>query len=97
MTEKDNGRTVCARVSQRVEVYLSGTVASPWSPITAAGTQLQPTASGKLSLKLGTTGAVFTAVAPGETVVVSTRPMCGASGSDCPTTVSFRVTVSVQG
>jgi hypothetical protein len=96
--ETDNGRTVCARVSQRVEVYLHGTSANKWSAITASAGPLQPATSGKLSLQVGVTGAAFTAVSPGEADVVSSRPMCNvtSAASDCPTVVRFRVTVSVR-
>jgi hypothetical protein len=98
VTEADNGRTVCARVSQRIEIYLHGTVAQPWSAITAAGDRLRPTASGKLSLPVGVTGAVFTALAPGPVEVVSSRPMCSAQPgqSGCTALAAFRVTVSVS-
>jgi hypothetical protein len=99
VTEADSGRTRCVRVSQRIEIYLHGTVANLWSPITATGHQLQPTASGKLALPVGVTGAVFTAIAMGQADVISTRPMCRsqAAGSDCGTAASFRVTVTVRG
>jgi hypothetical protein len=99
LTEADNGRTVCARISQRIEIYLHGTQANPWSPITAGGAQLRSAASGKLSLQVGVTGAVFTTVAAGQVDVVSSRPMCSPSsaGSGCSGTAEFRVTVSVRG
>jgi hypothetical protein len=99
VTETDNGRTVCALVSQRIEIYLHGTVAEPWSALTAAGGGLRPTASGKLSLPVGVTGAVFTAVSRGPAEVVSTRPTCAnqPTGSSCTTFARFRVTVSVRG
>jgi hypothetical protein len=99
VTETDNGRTVCAQVSQRIEIYLHGTVAEPWSAITAAGGGLRPTASGKLSLPVGVTGAVFTAVTRGPAEVVSTRPTCAGqpTGAGCTIFARFRVTVSVRG
>jgi len=99
VTEADTGRTVCARVSQRIEIYLHGTVASPWSAITVVGDPLRPTASGKLSLPVGVTGAVFTAVAPGQAEVDSARPTCTSQPGEpaCSAVAQFRVTVSVRG
>jgi hypothetical protein len=99
VTDTDSGRTICARVSQRVEVYLHGTVAAPWSSIAATGGPLRPTASGKMSLRVGVTGAVFDAVAPGSAEVVSNRPMCTSEpgGSGCTGPVAFHVTVLVRG
>ena len=98
VTEVDNGRTVCAAVSQRIEFYLHGTADRLWSPITAEGNPLSPTGSGKLSLAIGVTGAVFTAVAPGAAEVTSTRPTCASapSGATCDSVVLFRVSVSVH-
>jgi hypothetical protein len=98
VSETDTGRTVCARVSQRIEIYLHGTVASPWSAITVVGDPLRPTASGKLSLPLGVTGAVFTAVAPGQAEVDSVRPTCTSQpgGAACSAIAQFRVTVAVR-
>ena len=68
------------------------------SPITAEGNPLSRNGSGKLSLAVGVTGAVFSAVAPGTVEVTATRPTC-ASASNAPTCDSvalFRVTVSVH-
>jgi hypothetical protein len=97
VAETDSGRTLCARVSQRIEVYLHGTATNPWSAITAAGDLLRPTANGKLSLAVGVTGAVFTAVGPGQVELVSTRPTCTGQhdGSECNGPAEFRVTLSV--
>ncbi len=99
VTEADNGRIVCARISQRIEVYLHGTLANPWSPVTATGAQLRPAPSGKLSLQVGVTGAVFSVVAAGQTDILSSRAMCNppSSGSACPTKTTFRLTVSAGG
>jgi hypothetical protein len=97
LTETDSGRAVCARVSQRIEIFLHGSAQSKWAPITATGTALAPATSGKLSLAIGVTGAAFAAVAPGVAEVGSTRPMCDTrqAGTECPTTAGFHLTVTV--
>jgi hypothetical protein len=97
VAETDTGRTVCARVSQRIEVYLHGTPANPWSAISVADGPLRSATSGKLSLPIGVTGAVFIAVARGQVEIVSTRPMCTGQqrSNGCEGPVEFRVRVSI--
>ena len=98
VTELDNGSPVCAGVGQQIEFYLHGTSDRPWSPIAAEGNPLSPTSSGKLSLAVGVTGAVFIAVATGTAEVTATRPTCPSSpgGPTCNSIVMFRVLVSVH-
>lgn len=98
VTELDNGRTVCAAVTQRIEILLHGSTDRPWTAITANGDQLSPAGTGRMSLGIGVTGAAFTAVRPGEAEVTSTRRVCAPdpNGSACTAVVLFRVTVSVH-
>jgi hypothetical protein len=98
VTELENGRALCARTGQRLEFYLHGSVERPWSPITSEGNPLSRANSGRLSLALGVTGAVFTTVAPGAGTVTSTRPTCASvsNGPTCGAVTQFRVVVSVH-
>ncbi len=99
VTEAENGQTVCARVGQRIEVFLHGLPDQPWQPITATGTALQPATSGKLALPIGVTGAAFTAVAPGSSDLISRRPLCPSpppGGAACLAIQAFRVSVTVS-
>lgn len=72
----DNGRILCARVGERVLVFLTGTMARKWSPIEAGSAALTPAASGELALRVGVTGASFIAAHPGSARISSARVGC---------------------
>ena len=97
ISNADNGAVLCVRVGDHVAVFLSGTLARKWAPIHSDSRALTPEANGRLALRVGWTGASFTAAHPGSARITSTRSACkpGAPG-DCGTSLVFRVTVVVS-
>ncbi len=93
----DNGAVLCVHVGDHVAVFLSGTLARKWAPIHSDSRVLTPEANGRLALRIGWSGAFFTAAHPGSARITSTRSACkpGASG-DCGTSMVFHVTVVVS-
>jgi hypothetical protein len=97
LSKADNGAVLCVRVGDHVAVFLSGTLARKWAPIHSDSRALTPEANGRLALRIGWTGAFFTAAHPGSARITSTKSACkpGASG-DCRTSMVFHVTVVVS-
>ena len=97
LSNADNGAVLCIRVGDHVAVFLSGTLARKWAPIHSSSRALTPEANGKLALRIGWTGAFFTAAHPGGARIMSTKSACepGASG-DCGISMVFRVTVVIS-
>lgn len=97
LSNADNGAVLCVRVGDHVAVLLSGTLARKWAPIHSDSRALTPEANGRLALRVGWTGAFFTAAHPGSARITSTKSACkpGTSG-DCGTSMVFRVTVVVS-
>jgi hypothetical protein len=76
LTLASNGKTYCVRVGERFEVYLRGTVASPWLAPLASSVVLRAVPNGAFSLVAGLTGGSFAAVRPGQAFITSLRPPC---------------------
>lgn len=96
LSNADNGAVVCVRVGDHVAVFLSGTLARRWARIQSDSRALTPEANGRLALRVGWTGAFFTAAHPGRARITSTKSACkpGAPG-DCDISMVFHVTVVV--
>ena len=93
----DNGAVACVRVGAHVMVLLSGTATRTWTSIRSDSGALAPQANGKLTLRMGVTGAYFAAVRRGVVRITSTRPGCRPdSAARCGTSSVFRVTVRVS-
>jgi hypothetical protein len=110
LSAAQNGNVYIMQVGTSLFVYLRGTPAQMWTPIRSSSDSLRPSASGRLALMLGETGASFVAAAPGTAVISSTRPLCTSPGgtmspgdsapggsAHCGVIESYRVTVVVQG
>lgn len=106
ITYADNGRTLCVRRGTAVQVYLTGSPANRWMAVHASGDALVPHASGRLTVKLGVTGASFLAAHPGTATITSFREPCGPdqtppdagaqSGTlECGVIIAFHATVKV--
>jgi hypothetical protein len=106
LSAEQNGKVYDVQKGTTLFVYLRGTPAQMWKPITVSSDALQPAASGKMALMLGETGASFLAAKPGTAIISSTRPLCKSSSSgtmspggtaQCGVIQSYRVTVVVLG
>jgi hypothetical protein len=96
VTEADSGSAVCLAVGQRLEVYLHGTLADRWAPISLEGKALSLVASGKGTLAIGVTGGFFVGSATGDAHLTSSRSTCDDS-SPTPTSCGRTMfTVDVQ-
>jgi hypothetical protein len=79
LTLASNGRTYCVRVGERFDVYLRGTVASPWLEPLASSNVIVPVANGALSLAAGLTGESFAGSRPGQVLITSVRAPCAGA------------------
>lgn len=105
-TKRDNGTVACIARGATVAVYLQGTPALRWAPIKTASPALVAAPNGRLTLRLGVTGAFFKAVKRGVAVVTSSLANCpvrkagsgttGPAGAPCTTGAAFRLTLVVQ-
>jgi hypothetical protein len=97
LSNADNGAVLCVRVGDHVAVFLSGTLARKWAPIHSDSRALTREANGRLALRVGWTGAFFTAAHPGSARITSTRSACKpAASGDCDISMVFHVTVVVS-
>ncbi|MBO0809808.1 MAG: hypothetical protein J2P32_16050 [Actinobacteria bacterium] len=92
---KDDGKVICVARGTTVGIYLQGTPARRWSPISTASPALAPVPNGRLMLRVGVTGAFFKAVSSGVATVTSSRPSCQKRGTSCGAVQSFRLTLVV--
>ena len=76
LTLASNGKTYCVRVGERFDVYLRGTVASPWLVPLASSNVIRPVPNGALSLVAGLTGESFAGARPGQVLITSVRMPC---------------------
>ena len=76
LTLASNGKTYCVRVGEHFDVYLRGTVASPWLEPLASTNVIVGVPNGALSLVAGLTGASFAGARPGRVLITSLRPPC---------------------
>jgi hypothetical protein len=76
LTLASNGKTYCVRVGSRFDVYLRGTVASPWLEPLASSNVIKPVPNGALSLVAGLTGESFAGARPGQVFITSVRMPC---------------------
>jgi hypothetical protein len=76
ITTASNGKTYCARVGERVEVQLRGSVSSRWLEPLASSNVLTPVPNGALSLIAGLTEEFFVAARTGQVLITSVRPPC---------------------
>jgi hypothetical protein len=79
LTLASNGRTYCARVGERFDVYLRGTVASRWMVPLASSNVIKPIPNSALSLVAGLTGESFAGVRPGQVLITSVRLPCAGA------------------
>ena len=79
LTLASNGKTYCVRVGEHFEVYLRGTVSSPWLAPLASSNVLAGVPNGGLSLVAGLTGGSFAGARPGRVLITSIRPPCAAT------------------
>jgi hypothetical protein len=77
LTLASNGKTYCVRVGEKFEVYLRGTVSSPWLEPMASSNVIAGVPNGALSLVAGLTGGSFAGARPGLVLITSIRPPCG--------------------
>jgi hypothetical protein len=76
LTLASNGKTYCVRVGEKFDVYLRGTVSSPWLEPLASSDVVVPVPNGALSLVAGLTGGSFAGARPGRVLITSIRPPC---------------------
>jgi len=106
ITYANNGQTLCVRRGTAVQVYLKGTPTNRWSAIHATGDALTPHANGRLTLRLGVTGASFLAAHAGTATIRSFQQPCGPNTTpgnataqsgvlECGVIIAFHVTVKV--
>jgi hypothetical protein len=76
LTLASNGKTYCARVGEKFDVYLRGTLASRWLIPLASSDLIKPVPNGALSLIAGLTGESFAGVRPGQVLITSVRLPC---------------------
>jgi hypothetical protein len=95
ITQKDNGTRYCMTVGTSVFVFLHGSLARKWAPITPSSGAVAARPSGMMSLTVGATGGFFLAMRPGMARLTSVRSPCRSAGSGCPPGTSFTVTVLV--
>lgn len=82
ITEKDSGRVFCVVSGTGIYVFLHGTRANPWGPITPSSPGLRRRASGVMTLPVGVTGGYFQAASLGTVKLTSVRRACPSpSGS----------------
>lgn len=88
ITEKDSGKVYCVVPGVGVYVFLHGTEANPWGPITPSSPALRRRVSGVMTLPLGVTGGFFEAAKLGTAKLTSTRRACPSpsAGSGTPGT-----------
>ena len=79
LTLASNGKTYCVRVGERFEVYLRGTVASPWLVPLASSNVIVAVPNGMLSLVAGLTGESFAGARPGTVLITSVRMPCAGA------------------
>jgi len=79
LTLASNGKTYCVRVGERFEVYLRGTVASPWLEPLASSNVIVAVPNGMLSLVAGLTGESFAGARPGTVLITSVRMPCAGA------------------
>ena len=79
LTLASNGKTYCVRVGERFDVYLRGTVASPWLEPLASSNVIVPVPNGMLSLVAGLTGESFAGARPGTVLITSVRMPCAGA------------------
>jgi hypothetical protein len=79
LTLASNGKTYCVRVGEHFDVYLRGTVASPWLEPLASTNVIVGVPNGALSLVAGLTGASFAGARPGRVLITSLRPPCAGA------------------
>ena len=76
LTLASNGKTYCVKVGEKFDVYLRGTVASPWLVPLASSDVIKPVPNGALSLIAGLTGESFAGIRSGRVFITSLRPPC---------------------
>jgi len=76
LTLASNGKTYCVRVGEKFDVYLRGTVSSPWLEPMASSNVIVGVPNGALSLVAGLTGGSFAGARPGRVLITSIRPPC---------------------
>ena len=76
LTLARNWKTYCVRVGERFDVYLRGTVASPWLEPLASSNVIKPVPNGALSLVAGLTGESFAGARTGRVFITSVRMPC---------------------
>ena len=79
LTLASNEKTYCVRVGERFEVYLRGTVASPWLVPLASSNVIVAVPNGMLSLVAGLTGESFAGARPGTVLITSVRMPCAGA------------------
>jgi hypothetical protein len=79
LTLASNGKTYCVRVGEHFDVFLRGTVASPWLEPLASSNMIVPVPNGTLSLVAGLTGESFAAARPGQVLITSVRVPCAGA------------------
>jgi len=84
LSEADNGALVCLARAGVVELYLHGTAADRWSPVTVTGGALHSVPSGKSTLPIGVTAGFFAAAGAGRAVLSSYRAPCAAADAQAP-------------
>lgn len=89
----DDGKVVCVARGATVAIYLQGTAARRWSPLHNTSPALKPVPDGRLSLKVGVTGAFYQTVRSGVATVTSVRPGCQGCGAG----QLFQLTLVVTG
>ncbi len=100
LSEQDSGKTYCVTAGAEFYVFLHGTAAQPWGPITPSTGAVQHRASGVMSLAIGVTGGFFQATRLGTVTLTSYRKPCsGPAGgaSQCGPKNVFKVTFVVHG
>jgi len=79
LTLASNGKTYCVRVGEHFDVFLRGTVASPWLEPLASNDMIVPVPNGTLSVVAGLTGESFAAAQPGQVLITSVRMPCAGA------------------
>ena len=79
LTLASNGKTYCVRVGEHFDVFLRGTVASPWLEPLASSNMIVPVPNGTLSLVAGLTGESFAGARPGQVLITSVRVPCAGA------------------